>query len=75
MDERKRTFNTPVREPWNVPIHHIVKAIDNHTALHLATGLPWHKQKAEQLRQYLHELKTYIHAEERGSGGRPESGA
>ena len=63
MDERKR-FNTPVRENWNASIHHILKAIDNHTALFLKTGLPWHKQKAEELRTYLHELKTWIMIEE-----------
>lgn len=60
MDERKRTFNTSIRERWNAPIHNILNAIDNHTALYLATGLPWHEEKAEQLRQYVHELKTYI---------------
>lgn len=64
MDERKRTFNTSIRECWNTPIHNILKAIDSHTALFLATGNPWHEEKAGQLRQYVHELKTYIHAEE-----------
>ena len=47
-----------------MPIHNILKAIDNHTALFLATGNPWHEQQAATLRQYVHGLKTYIHAEE-----------
>jgi hypothetical protein len=75
MDERKRTFNTPIRERWNVPIHNILKAIDNHTALFLATGNPWHEEKAGQLRQYVHELKTCIHAEELAAFAPVHSGA
>lgn len=63
MDER-RTFNTPSREPWNAPIHNILKAIDNHTTKFLETGDAWHEQKAILLRQYLHELKTWIHKNE-----------
>lgn len=63
MDER-RTFNTPVREPWNAPIHQMLKAIDNHTREYLKTGDHWHKEKADMLRTYLHELKTWIHKEE-----------
>jgi hypothetical protein len=47
MDER-RTFNTPIREPWNAPIHNILKAIDNHTRIFLKTGDVWHEQKANQ---------------------------
>ena len=60
MDESRRTFDTPIRERWNASIHHTLRAIDNHTALYLVTGLPWHEEKAKQLRQYVHELKTYI---------------
>jgi hypothetical protein len=63
MDER-RTFNTPIREPWNAPIHNILKAIDNHTKQYLKTEDPWHEEKANMLREYLHELKTWIHKEE-----------
>jgi hypothetical protein len=63
MNER-RTFNTPIREPWNAPIHQMLKAIDNHTREYLKTGDPWHKEKADTLRTYLHELKTWIHKEE-----------
>lgn len=43
----------------------MLKAIDNHTALYLQTGLPWHEERASMLREYLHELKTFIHAQER----------
>ena len=63
MDER-RTFNTPIREPWNAPIYQMLKAIDNHTREYLKTGDHWHKEKADMLRTYLHELKTWIHKEE-----------
>ena len=63
MDDR-RTFNTPIREPWNTPIHNCLKAIDNHMALYFATRNQWHLDKASMLREYLHELKSWIHAEE-----------
>lgn len=62
--ENRRTFNTPIREPWNAPIHNILKAIDSHMALYFAHHDPWHLEKAAMLRAYLHELKTYIHAKE-----------
>ena len=62
--ENRRTFNTPIREPWNAPIHNILKAIDSHMALYFAHHDPWHLEKAAMLRVYLHELKTYIHAKE-----------
>lgn len=64
MDGR-RTFNTPIREPWNAPIHNLLKAIDNHMALYFVTRDAWHLEKADMLRGYLHELKSWIHAEER----------
>jgi predicted NAD/FAD-binding protein len=57
----KRTWNTPHRERWNAPIHHLLKAIDNHTDLYLKTGDKWHTEKAAQLRAYVAELKTYLH--------------
>jgi hypothetical protein len=43
----------------------MLKAIDNHTALYLQTGLPWHEEKAAMLRGYVHELKAFIHAQEK----------
>lgn len=60
----RRTWNTPVRDRWNAPIHQCIKAIDAHIELYLKTGDEWHLRKAESLRLYLHELKTWIHAEE-----------
>jgi hypothetical protein len=59
-----RTFNTLHREKWNAPIHQILKAIDNHTRLWMETGDFWHEEQANILRQYLHDLKTWIHQEE-----------
>ena len=63
MNER-RTFNTPIREPWNAPIHNILKAVDAHMALYLKHGDSWHLEKAAMLRAYLYELKSYIHRQE-----------
>lgn len=60
----KREFNTPHREAWNAPIHHILKAIDQHTLLYFQTKNVWHLEKSEILRNYLHELKTFIHQQE-----------
>lgn len=59
-----REFNTPHREKWNAPIHYILKAIDNHTRLWMKTGDYWHEEKANILREYLKELKIWIHKEE-----------
>lgn len=60
----KREFNTPHREAWNAPIHQILKAIDEHTKLYFQLRDPWHLEKAEMLRLYLHELKTFIYERE-----------
>jgi hypothetical protein len=59
-----RTFNTKYREKWNAPIHQILKAIDNHTQEYLKSGDTWHLQKAQELREYVSELKTWIHLKE-----------
>jgi hypothetical protein len=59
-----REWNTPHREKWNAPIHHILKAIDNHTQEYLKSGDTWHLQKAHQLREYVSEFKTWIHLKE-----------
>lgn len=63
MDER-RTFNTPIREPWNPVIHNLLRAIDNHMSLYLQYRDPWHLEKAAILRNYVRELKAYIHKKE-----------
>jgi hypothetical protein len=60
----KREFNTPHREAWNAPIHHILKAIDQHMLLYFDSKDPWHLQQSELLRNYLHGLKTFIHRQE-----------
>ena len=59
-----REFNTPQRESWNAPIHQMLKAIDNHTQEYFKSGNVWHLEKAEILRQYLTELKTWIYKQE-----------
>jgi hypothetical protein len=61
----KREFNTPIREPWNPVIHHCLKAIDHHVMAYFKTGNEWHLQKAQDLRVYITELKTYIYRIER----------
>jgi hypothetical protein len=59
-----REFNTPHRQDWNAPIHNILKAIDNHTQEYFKSGDIWHLEKADMLRQYLRELKSWIHKSE-----------
>jgi len=59
-----REWNTPVREPWNPVILQLLRAVDHHNSQFLATGDHWHAEKAEQLRQYVRELKTWIHQQE-----------
>ncbi len=34
---------------------------ENRTWRHFKSGDEWHLQKADMLRNYLHELKTWIH--------------
>ena len=60
----KREFNTPIREPWNVLIHQSLQAIDRHNRLWFASGDGWHLQQAQVLRNYVADLKTWIHREE-----------
>jgi len=60
-----REWSNSTRDPWNKPIHQILKAIDNHTQEYLKSGDTWHLEKAEILRQYVRELKDFIHKEER----------
>jgi predicted NAD/FAD-binding protein len=59
-----REWSTSSRDPWNKPIHQILKAIDNHTCEYLKTRDPWHLKKAQELREYVSELKTWIHKNE-----------
>lgn len=55
-----RTWNTPIREPWNPIIKHCLKAIDLHVGLYLKTQDPRHRDQAELLRGYVSELKEWI---------------
>lgn len=59
-----REFNTPIREPWNPVIKKCLDAIDTHIKIHLKTGDKWHLSQAEILRQYVRNLKSWIHKEE-----------
>jgi hypothetical protein len=63
-NQSRRTWSTCIRDPWNAPIHQLLKAIDEHVRLFLETGDEWHLEKAEQLRVYVSELKRYIHKQE-----------
>lgn len=57
-------WNTPHREKWTAPIQQILKAIDNHTSLYIETGDVWHEEQAQILRQYIKDVKVWIHKEE-----------
>ena len=57
-------YSTKQRKDWNEPIRRIIQAIDKHTSLYLELRDPWHRDKAEDLRHYLQELKDYITKEE-----------
>jgi hypothetical protein len=63
-----REWNTPVREPWNPIIHQLLRAVDQHNRELLATGDLWHAVKAAELRQYVGELKAWIHQQEARDG-------
>lgn len=60
----RREWNTPVREPWNVLIHQALQAVDRHNRLFFTTGDRWHLHQAQTLRDYVAELKTWIHEQE-----------
>jgi hypothetical protein len=56
----ERTFNTPIREPWNPKIHAILKTIDLHTELYIKSEDTFHLKQSEILRDYIKELKTWL---------------
>jgi hypothetical protein len=64
-DDSRRTWDNPTRKSWNPVIKACLNAIDEHIKLHLATGDNWHLAQAEVLRQYVLELKKWIHYTER----------
>ena len=66
MTER-RTFNTPLREPWNPIVYQCLRAVDCHNAQYFLTGNIWHLKQAELLRQYVRGLKDWIREEEKST--------
>ncbi len=62
--EERRTFNTPLRAPLNPIIHRILQAIDWHNSQFFKDGNLWHVEQTAILRQYVRELKTWVHAQE-----------
>jgi hypothetical protein len=60
----RRTWDSPVREPWNPIIHHLLKAVDTHNRLYFQTCDEWHLQKAREMRAYVVELKNWIKNQE-----------
>jgi len=68
-----RTFNTPIREPWNAKIHNCLKSIDLHTDLYLKTGDVFHLKQARLLRSYVEDLKSWIHDNEKKINNHPNS--
>lgn len=64
-----RTWNTPVREPWNPVIKQCLNAIDEHMRLYLESGEVWHLRQAQILREYVLDLKKWIHRMEGDAKG------
>lgn len=64
MTADRRTWNSPVREPWNPRIHSILKTVDLHVEMYIKTGDPFHLKMADCLRCYIMQLKDWIHEEE-----------
>lgn len=60
----RRSWNTPLREPWNPVIKACLNAIDCHIALYLQTKDAWHLAQAQTLREYVATLKDWIHRQE-----------
>jgi hypothetical protein len=66
VDER-RTFNTPLREPLNPIISHMLKAVDWHISTYWSTGDQWHLEQAQAMRNYVLELKDWVMVQEMAS--------
>lgn len=56
----RRTWNSPIREPWNPVIKSCLNAIDEHVRLYLETHDAWHMDQAQTLRLYVAQLKQWI---------------
>ena len=66
MTER-RTFNTPLREPWNPIVYQCLRAVDCHNEQYFLTGNAWHLEQSELLRHYVRSLKDWIREEEKST--------
>jgi len=64
MTVERRTWDSPVRSPWNPKIHNMLKSIDLHVELYMKTGDVRHLEMAERLREYVRQLKNWIHETE-----------
>ena len=60
----RRTWNTPLREPWNPVIKACLNAIDEHVRLYVETSDRWHLTQAQTLRAYVATLKDWIQGQE-----------
>lgn len=60
-----REWDNDTRNPWNPKIHNILKTIDLHTEMHLKTGDEFHYIQSRILRQYVRDLKDWIHNTEK----------
>jgi len=60
----RRTWDTPLRKPWNPVIKACLNAIDEHIRLYVETRDIWHLRQAEYLRDYVVRLKDWIHGQE-----------
>lgn len=72
MTTERRTWDSPIRSPWNPKIHNSLKSIDLHVELYLKTKDPFHLEMAEVLRRYVSQLKTWIHATEVTLANQPQ---
>lgn len=61
----RREWNTVVREPWNPKIHNILQTIDLHSKMLLDTQDTFHQKQSDLLRQYVYNLKEWIHQNEK----------
>ncbi len=69
MAKSKRTFTTEVRKDWQDMIAQTLKAIDRH-AKHKEDD--FHARSYFILKQYLVDLKSWIHSEEQKRGMKNE---
>lgn len=61
----RRTWDSEIRSPWNQKIYTMLKAVDLHVELYISTGDIVHAEMAELLREYVLQLKKWIHKQER----------